>query len=55
MLPHRLYEITGRSTINPPYVNVTLDFLLIMTPLGPTVPIREVMDIHSSPSCYTYV
>ncbi|KAF8954699.1 hypothetical protein BDZ97DRAFT_1927844 [Flammula alnicola] len=56
MLPMRLFEISGRSTIVPPFVNVTLDHPLQMdSALGPTVPIREVVDIHSGPNCYTYV
>ncbi|KAF8954698.1 tyrosinase [Flammula alnicola] len=55
MLPSRLYEISGRSTLVPPLHNVTLDFTLHMGSLGSTVPIGEVMDIHSEPNCYTYV
>jgi tyrosinase len=55
MLPHRLYEISGRSTTTPPFHNVTLDYALQMGTLGPTVPVRDVMDIWSAPNCYTYV
>ncbi|KIM46639.1 hypothetical protein M413DRAFT_440244 [Hebeloma cylindrosporum] len=55
MLPDRLYEISGRSTVDPPYVNVTLDYPLDMGNLAATIPIRDVMDIWSPPNCYTYV
>jgi tyrosinase len=55
MLPHRLYEISGRSTTQPPFHNVTLDYPLLMGTLGPNVPIRDVMDIWTTPNCYTYV
>ncbi|KAH9478721.1 Tyrosinase P [Psilocybe cubensis] len=54
-LPQRLYEISGRSTTTPPFKNVTLDYTLLMGNLGETRPIRDVMDIHSEPLCYTYV
>ena len=39
MLPSRLYEISGRSTPDPPYQNVTLDFDLEMGNLAPNVTI----------------
>ena len=55
MLPDRLYEISGRSTIDPPFVDVTLDYPLDMGTLADTIPIRDVMDIWSAPNCYTYV
>ena len=55
MRPERLYEISGRSTIDPPFVNVTLDYPLDMGTLGTTLPIRDVMDIWAAPNCYTYV
>ncbi|CAA7268245.1 unnamed protein product [Cyclocybe aegerita] len=49
-----LYEISGRSTPDPPFQNVTLDFVLPFGELGSSLPIRDVMDIHASPNCYTY-
>ncbi|KAF8802290.1 Di-copper centre-containing protein [Phlegmacium glaucopus] len=55
MLPSRLYDISGRSTITPPFQNVTLDFGLEMGDLAPTIPIRDVMDLRQKPSCYAYV
>jgi tyrosinase len=55
MLPSRLLEISGRSTPNPPYQNVTLDFMLEMGNQARNVPIRNVMDIHDDTNCYTYV
>jgi hypothetical protein len=32
-----------------------LDFGLELGDFAPLMPIREVMDIHSRPMCYTYV
>ena len=55
MLPSRLYEISGRSTPNPPYENVTLNFLLEMGNQARNLPIRDVMNIHDDSNCYTYV
>ena len=55
MVPQRPYEISGSATTVPPFVNVTLDYPLQMGTLGPTVPIRDIMDIWSVPNCYTYV
>ncbi|KAF9478985.1 Di-copper centre-containing protein [Pholiota conissans] len=55
MKPERLYEITGRSATVPPFKNVTLDYPLIMSTLGPSAVIGDVMDIHSEPNCYTYI
>ena len=51
----RLYEVSGRSTITPPFHNITLDFGLELGDFAPIMPIRQVMDIHSGPMCYTYV
>ncbi|KAG2011696.1 tyrosinase central domain-containing protein [Coprinopsis cinerea AmutBmut pab1-1] len=51
----RLYEISGRAITNPPFTNITLDFPLQFDTLVPRpVPVRDVMDIHSEPLCYTY-
>lgn len=55
MLPSRLYEISGRSTPDPPYENITLNFQLEMGNQARSVPIRDVMDIHDDSNCYTYV
>ncbi|KJA25575.1 hypothetical protein HYPSUDRAFT_53099 [Hypholoma sublateritium FD-334 SS-4] len=54
--PSRLYDISGRSSQTPPFVNVTLDYPLEMAQsIGPTVPLWKVMDIRSEYNCYTYV
>ncbi|KAJ7888176.1 tyrosinase, partial [Mycena olivaceomarginata] len=50
----RLEDMSGRSTVNPPYVDITLDFELNMMMLAPTVTIREVMDTRNKPQCYIY-
>jgi tyrosinase len=51
----RLHEISGRSTVDPPYKNVTLDFMLHSSTLAPPVPIRDVMNIFGPVLCYNYV
>ncbi|KAH9484983.1 Tyrosinase P [Psilocybe cubensis] len=53
--PSRVYEISGPSSKEDPSEQVTLDFILLMGSLGPSVTIRDVMDIHAEPNCYTYV
>ncbi|KAG5635596.1 hypothetical protein H0H81_010667 [Sphagnurus paluster] len=51
----RLFDISGRTSVDPPYQNVTLDFMLDMGGVAPHVPIRKVMDIRRKPGCYVYV
>ncbi|KAF8990052.1 tyrosinase [Cyathus striatus] len=51
---NRLYQVSGRSTVQPPWVNVTLDYPLLTEPLASDIPIYDVMDIRSPPLCYTY-
>ncbi len=53
-LKARLRDISGRKSINPPVVNVTLDFKLKMDVLADVMPIRDAMDLRASPMCYTY-
>ncbi|KAF7358946.1 Tyrosinase central domain-containing protein [Mycena sanguinolenta] len=50
----RVKDISGRSTVNPPHVDVTLDFELDMGMLAPPVTIREVMDVPNQLLCHTY-
>ncbi|KAJ7847812.1 tyrosinase [Mycena olivaceomarginata] len=54
-LPHRLFDVSGRSSVDPPFVNITLAFQLKMLNLAPLVPIRDIMDPTSEPSCYRYI
>lgn len=51
----RLYEVSGRTSVDPPYRNVTLEYVLEMGTLAPWVRIREVMDIRRAGLCYEYV
>ncbi|KAJ6534938.1 tyrosinase, partial [Mycena capillaripes] len=50
----RAEDMSGRSTVNPPYVEITLDFGLDMMMLAPTVRISDVVDIRSEAQCYIY-
>lgn len=50
----RLYEIAGRAIATPPYTNVTLETPLVFNTLARGILIKEVMDIHAEPLCYTY-
>ena len=50
----RLHEISGPTTVNPPFVEVTLDFMLTSSTLAPPIPIRDVMSIFHPSLCYTY-
>ncbi|KAF5326565.1 hypothetical protein D9611_000757 [Ephemerocybe angulata] len=50
----RLFDISGPTTQRPPQVNITLDFMMTFTTLGPKVAVRDVMDASTEPSCFTY-
>ncbi len=50
-----LYEISGPTTKTGPRVELTLDYILKMGSMGPSVTVRDVMDLHAEPNCYTYV
>ncbi|KAF7324633.1 Tyrosinase central domain-containing protein [Mycena kentingensis (nom. inval.)] len=50
----RITDVSGRSTVEPPFTDITLDFELDMLGLVPTVTVREVMDLDSESLCYTY-
>ncbi|KAJ7128802.1 tyrosinase [Mycena crocata] len=54
-LPKRLFDISGRSTIDPPFVDITLAFELKMLNLAPSIPIRDIMDPRRGRFPYTYV
>ncbi|KAJ7636904.1 tyrosinase [Roridomyces roridus] len=54
-LPSRLLDVSGRSSVGPPFVDITLDFGLKMLNLAPLVQIRDVMDPRAEPLCYDYV
>ncbi|KAF8055434.1 tyrosinase [Lyophyllum atratum] len=51
----RLYAVSGRTSVTPPYGSLTLGFMLEMANLAPRVPVREVMDIGGGCLCYEYV
>ncbi|KAJ7217120.1 tyrosinase [Mycena pura] len=50
----RQEDISGRSTVDPPYVSVTLDFELDMMMLAPPVTIKDIVDTRSGWLCYIY-
>lgn len=54
-LANRLEDISGNTSVDPPHVEVTLDFGLKMSNLAALIPIRDVMDIEGDVMCYTYV
>ncbi|KAJ8079235.1 hypothetical protein PM082_021735 [Marasmius tenuissimus] len=50
----RLYEVFGRTTVDPPYRDATLDFPL-PSGLAPLIDLASVMDIRNQFLCYVYV
>ncbi|KAL0569491.1 hypothetical protein V5O48_012473 [Marasmius crinis-equi] len=53
---NRLHDISGRTTIDPPYQNLTLDFPLKNAGLAPlTESVASVMDLRNELLCYSYV
>ncbi|KJA17062.1 hypothetical protein HYPSUDRAFT_146932 [Hypholoma sublateritium FD-334 SS-4] len=53
--PSHLYEVSGPTTKTGPRVELSLDYILKMGSMGPSVTVRDVMDLHAEPNCYTYV
>ncbi|KAJ2921487.1 hypothetical protein H1R20_g15607, partial [Candolleomyces eurysporus] len=51
---NRLYALSGPTTQNPPFTNITLDFKMPFTTIAQPLAVREVMDIESEPSCFQY-
>ncbi|TFK18975.1 Di-copper centre-containing protein [Coprinopsis marcescibilis] len=51
----RIYEVSGRTTVDPPFHNVTLDFSLRFNTLASPIRVRDVMNIVSNPLCYIYL
>ena len=55
-LNKRLYEVSGHTAVDPPFVEVTLDFRLKMFNLASaSATIRDVMDIRNELLCYMYM
>lgn len=52
-LLNRLYDVSGRSSVDHPFVNITLGFELKMLNLAPLVPIRDIMDWRHTSSLST--
>ncbi|KAF7313884.1 Tyrosinase central domain-containing protein [Mycena chlorophos] len=50
----RVVDMSGRSTVDPPYQNVTLSYELDLLGLAPVMEIREMMDTRSELLCYIY-
>lgn len=51
---HRLFQISGPTVLPPtPGPNVTLDYVLDMVILAPSLKIKNVMDIRGQ-LCYKY-
>ncbi|KAK1221840.1 hypothetical protein PQX77_015340 [Marasmius sp. AFHP31] len=50
-----LYDVSGRSGPNPPFQDVTLDFMMRSDGLTSLVSIEDVMDIENEFLCFTYI
>lgn len=55
LAPANLRAVGYRTTITPPFVNVTESYPLRMTNLGPTVMVGKVLDARDEPNCYSYL
>ncbi|EAU87191.2 hypothetical protein CC1G_10470 [Coprinopsis cinerea okayama7 len=49
----RLFEISGNTTMWPPFVNTTLDYEMPFTTISKPIKIRDVMNTGSYPQCYS--
>lgn len=52
----RMWEVGGPTGLEANSTTLTLNFTLDMNPaLGPSVPVRDVMDTEMAPNCYVYL
>ncbi|CZR69147.1 uncharacterized protein PAC_19047 [Phialocephala subalpina] len=54
-LEARLTDISGYTSVWEPFINVTLDYQLNYSTLGPLTPIRDVMYTRGTTLCYEYI
>lgn len=54
-LERRLIDVSGYTSVWEPFVNLTLDYQLNYSTLGPSTVLRDVMYTRGTKTCYEYV